>query len=336
MTGDALREAHAERGKKPQPQQRRQYRDVHGVLLLDKPVGMTSNQALQHVRRLFNARKAGHTGSLDPLASGLLPLCFGEATKVSSFLLDADKLYTVTARLGVRTRTGDAEGEMIETLPVPALTEAGIELALAAFRGDIQQIPPMYSALKHQGQRLYDLAREGVEVERAPRHVTIRELALVRHDADSMDLTVRCSKGTYIRTLVEDIAAALGTCGHVIALRRLALGPYGGDRLPMHPLDELRELAAEPGRLDARLLPLDSALSHWPLVRLGPDAAWYFGRGQAVVVPSAPTSGWLRVYDGERFMGLGEVIPDGRITPRRLMQIPLAAGMAAPASKPDG
>ncbi|HEX5340608.1 MAG TPA: tRNA pseudouridine(55) synthase TruB [Gammaproteobacteria bacterium] len=312
----------AARQSKPQGQRRREYRDVHGVLLLDKPVGMTSNQALQHVRRLFNARKAGHTGSLDPLASGLLPLCFGEATKVSSYLLDSDKFYAVTCRLGVRTRTGDAEGEVVETCAVPKLSVVIIERALSGFRGEIQQIPPMYSALKHQGQRLYDLAREGVEVERAPRTVSIHDLTLIRHDADNLELTVRCSKGTYVRTLVEDIAVALGTCAHVIALRRLAVGPYGGDGLPMYPLDELRALAVEPAGLDARLLPVDSALSHWPAVRLGSDAAWYFGRGQAVVVPGAPTTGWLRIYDAERFMGLGEVIPDGRITPRRLIRIP--------------
>jgi tRNA pseudouridine55 synthase len=309
--------------QKQQTQRRREYRDVNGVLLLDKPVGMTSNQALQHVRRLLNARKAGHTGSLDPLATGLLPLCFGEATKVSSFLLDADKLYAVTCRLGVRTRTGDAEGDVIETRPVPALSESDIERALGMFRGEIEQIPPMYSALKHQGQRLYDLAREGVEVERAPRKVTIHELTLVGHDADTLALLVRCSKGTYIRTLVEDIAAALGTCAHVIELRRLAVGPYGGEHgLPMHTLDALRALADQPDRLDALLLPVDSALSRWPEARLGPDAAWYFGRGQAVVVPGAPTAGWLRVYDGDRFLGLGEVIPDGRIAPRRLIHTP--------------
>jgi tRNA pseudouridine55 synthase len=321
MTDEPL--SHEAKQTRPQGQRRREYRDVNGVLLLDKPTGMTSNQALQHVRRLFNARKAGHTGSLDPLASGLLPLCFGEATKVSSFLLDSDKLYAVTARLGVRTRTGDAEGEVVETRAVPKLTVTVIERALSGFKGEIQQIPPMYSALKHQGQRLYDLAREGVEVERAPRTVNIRELTLLRHDADSMGLMVRCSKGTYVRTLVEDIAAVLGTCAHVIALRRTAVGPYGGaDGLPMFPLDELRELANEPGRLDERLLPIDSALSHWPAAHLGADAAWYFGRGQAVVVPGAPTAGWLRVYDGARFLGLGEVIPDGRITPRRLIKLP--------------
>lgn len=322
MTGDQPLEPGAI-SQPHQPQRRREYRDVHGVLLLDKPVGMTSNQALQHARRLFQARKAGHTGSLDPLASGLLPLCFGEATKVSSFLLDSDKLYAVKARLGVRTRTGDAEGEVVETCSVPELTDAVIERALSGFRGEIEQIPPMYSALKHQGQRLYDLAREGLEVERAPRTVHIRELVLINFQADTLELTVRCSKGTYIRTLVEDIAAALGSCGHVIALRRLAVGPYGGvNGLPMYPLADLRGLAAEPARLDALLLPVDSALGHWPAAHLGSDAAWYFGRGQAVVVPGAPTSGWLRVYDGERFLGLGEVIPDGRVTPRRLIRIP--------------
>ncbi|HET7922105.1 MAG TPA: tRNA pseudouridine(55) synthase TruB [Gammaproteobacteria bacterium] len=304
--------------KKSSAAPRRQYRDVHGVLLLDKPIGMTSNQALQHVRRLFSARKAGHTGSLDPLASGLLPLCFGEATKVSSFLLDADKRYAVVARLGVRTRTGDAEGEVLETRPVPVFTEAVLEQALSRFRGEIEQVPPMYSALKHQGQRLYDLAREGIEVERAPRRVTIHALERVRHDAGELELRVRCTKGTYIRTLVEDLAAALGTLGHVTALRREALGPYGGEGLPMHGLEALRNLT--PPELDACLLPLDSAVSHWPAVRLGADAAWYFSRGQAVVVPGAPTTGWLRVYEGERFMGLGEVIPDGRVTPKRLLR----------------
>ena len=293
-------------------------RDVHGVLLLDKPVGMTSNQALQAVKRLFQARKAGHTGSLDPLASGLLPLCFGEATKMSAFLLDADKEYAATCRLGVRTRTADAEGEVIETRPVPALTPARIETGLAGFRGGIQQIPPMYSALKHRGQRLYDLARDGIEVPRAARPVTIHELKLVAMTQDSLELKVRCSKGTYVRTLVEDIAAALGSVAHVHALRRSAVGPYGV-RLPMHPLDALRARAAESAPLDGLLLPVDSAVAHWPAVSLGSDAAWYFLKGQAVMAPGVPTAGWVRTYAEGRFLGLAEVLDDGRVTPRRLV-----------------
>ena len=197
-------------------------RDVHGVLLLDKPTGLTSNDALQKAKRLYAANKAGHTGSLDPLASGLLPICFGEATKVSGFLLDADKHYAVTCKLGQRTATADAEGEVVETKPVPALTPDLIERALAGFRGDIMQVPPMYSALRHQGRRLYDLAREGIEVPREPRPVSIFRLELKDWSPESLSMEVVCSKGTYIRTLVEDVAAALGTWAHVTVLRRLA------------------------------------------------------------------------------------------------------------------
>ena len=295
-------------------------REVHGILLLDKPVRMTSNQALQAAKRLFNARKAGHTGSLDPLASGLLPVCFGEATKLSAFLLDADKEYLVTCRLGIRTATGDAEGAVTEQREVPTLAHADIEATLAKFRGEIAQVPPMYSALKHQGQRLYDLAREGIEVARAPRRVTIHALDLQACDAESLTLAVRCSKGTYIRTLVEDIAKSLGTCGHVSALRRLALGPYGRS-VPMYTLEVLRQHPAGETALDELLLPADSAIGHWPAVRLGTDATWYFTRGHAVTAPGAPAHGRVRVYAPERFLGVGEVLDDGRITPRRLLNI---------------
>ena len=219
-------------------------RELHGVLLLDKPLGLTSNDALQKAKRIFVAKKAGHTGSLDPLASGLLPLCFGEATKVSGFLLDADKYYVVSCKLGIRTATADAEGEVTETRPVPALDETVIERALARFRGDILQVPPMYSALRHQGQRLYDLAREGIEVPREARPLTIHELLLTGHTADSLSLEVCCSKGTYIRSLVEDVAEALGTCAHVTLLRRLAVGPFGRGSV-MHSLTELEQKAGE-------------------------------------------------------------------------------------------
>ncbi len=292
-------------------------RDVHGVLLLDKPVGMTSNQALQAVKRLFNARKAGHTGSLDPLASGLLPLCFGEATKVSAYLLDADKEYAVQCRLGSRTTTADAEGEVLETCQLPTLKQTRIEQVFGQFCGVITQIPPMYSALKHQGQRLYDLARDGIEVPRKPRSVTIHSLVLTAYSNDSLEFKVRCSKGTYVRTLVEDLARAFGSCGHVSALRRTLVGPYTN----MHRLEELQQAHMHNNVLDRLLLPIDSALTHWPQVHMSEDAVWYFLKGQAVMVPGAPTAGWLRAYGDGRFLGLAEVLPDGRVTPRRLMNM---------------
>ncbi len=313
-------------GVQSAPRARLPRRDVHGVLLLDKPIGLTSNDALQKAKRLFAANKAGHTGSLDPLASGMLPLCFGEATKVSAFLLDADKSYTVTCLLGARTATADAEGEVVERRPVPALSAAGIEKVLAGFRGEILQVPPMYSALRHQGQRLYDLAREGVDVPREPRPVTIHELRLTAWSADSLSLEVRCSKGTYIRTLVEDLAQALGTVGHVTLLRRLAVGPFGPDAV-MHGLQALEAALAAGGSaaLDGLLLPVDHAVRHWPMASLSGDSAWYFARGQAVFVPGAPSSGRLRVYGDGRFLGMGEIQSDGRLAPRRLMNLPAEA-----------
>jgi tRNA pseudouridine55 synthase len=293
-------------------------------VLLDKPVGITSNDALQRVKRLFNVRKAGHTGSLDPLASGLLPLCFGEATKLSGFLLDADKYYVVTCKLGLRTTTADAEGEVTETRLVPALDKTRIEQALGGFRGQISQVPPMYSALRYQGKRLYDLAREGIDVPREPRALTIHELLLKTWSPDSLTLEVCCSKGTYIRVLCEDIAEALSTCAHVTALRRLAVGPFRRDAA-MHTLADL-VARREEGlvSLDALLLPADSAVTHWPRVTLSDDTAWYFTKGQPVFVPSAPPAGRVRAYAGERFLGVGEMTSDGRVAPRRLMNLPVS------------
>ena len=295
-------------------------RNINGILLLDKPVGMSSNAALQVVKRLFQAAKAGHTGSLDPLASGLLPICFGEATKASGFLLDADKHYRVRCKLGEKTTTGDAEGEVIESLPVPALDAAALNATLARFRGTIEQIPPMYSAVKHQGQRLYKLARQGVEVEREPRQIVIHELTLLGWEPPFFDIDVRCTKGTYVRTLAEDIGAALGCGAHVTELRRLGVGPY--DESGMIALDRLSDLAGDQGvaALDEHLRPIESALEQWPDVRLSPDAAFYLRQGQAVVVPHAPTSGWVRLYAGDRqFLGMGEILDDGRVAPKRLM-----------------
>ena len=297
---------------------RQKGRVIDGVLLLDKPIGLTSNQALQRVKRLFDARKAGHTGSLDPMASGLLPICLGQATKVSGFLLNAGKRYQVVARLGQRTDTGDADGQVIEERPVPALDRGLVKRVLARFEGSQTQVPPMYSALKHQGQRLYKLARQGIEIERQPREIEIHGLELLSLEADALELEVACSKGTYVRTLVEDIARALGTVAHVIVLRRLGVGPYAEGR--MYKLEELEALA-EQGmeRLDELLLPVDSALKHWPSVELGADSAYYLMQGQAVMAPGAPSSGKVRLYDeGHGFLGIGEVKLDGRVAPTRL------------------
>jgi tRNA pseudouridine55 synthase len=280
---------------------------------------MTSNAALQEVKRLYQARKAGHTGSLDPLANGLLPICLGAATKVSAYLLGADKRYWVRARLGVKTTTADAEGETIEVRSTEAVDKRSIEAVLPAFTGAIQQLPPMFSALKQQGQRLYKLARAGVEVEREPREIHIHALTLEAVSLPEIDLKVHCSKGTYVRTLVEDIGEKLGCGAHVTALRRTAVGPYVSP--PMQLLEDLVALARDGlEAIDRQLLPLDSALGKWPEVRLSADAAYYLKRGQAVTVPKAPTSGMVRLYDNQAaFLGLGEVEDDGRIAPRRLM-----------------
>ncbi len=296
-------------------------RDVNGILLLDKSTGLSSNAALQEVKRLFNARKAGHTGSLDPLASGMLPICLGEATKVSAFLLDADKRYRVRCRLGVRTTTADAEGEIIEERPVDGIDAASIAAVLPRFTGQIEQIPPMYSALKHQGQRLYHLARQGIEVDRPPRTLFIHELRLLGLENGECTLDVHCSKGTYVRTLAEDIGAALGCGAHVSALRRTGLGPYQENL--MLTLDRLIALGADGyAGLDAALLPIETALMHWPEINLSADAAFFLAQGQAVQVPHAPTQGWVRLYNGARnFLGMGEIQDDGLVAPRRLMNV---------------
>jgi len=295
-------------------------RDVNGILLLDKPSGITSNDALQQVKRLYFAKKAGHTGSLDPLASGMLPICMGEATKVSAFLLDSDKRYQVRCQLGVRTATADAEGEVLETRPVGVYTRDQVKAVLEEFRGRIEQTPPMYSALKHQGQRLYKLARQGVEVEREPRPVEIYELTMAGQGEDWLEFNVHCSKGTYVRTLAEDIGDRLGCGAHVSALRRIAVGPYGDDKLvSLATLKELKE--KDMPAMDGLLLPIESALSQWPDVDLSTDAAFYLQQGQPVLVPHAPTSGWVRLYEGNRsFLGMGEILDDGRVAPRRLMK----------------
>jgi len=300
--------------------QHKNQRRVNGILLLDKPAGLTSNAALQQVKQLFRARKAGHTGSLDPLASGMLPICLGEATKVSAFLLDADKHYWVSCRLGERTTTADAEGEVVESRPYSGVTGGQLQGVLEGFVGELEQIPPMYSAVKHQGQRLYKLARQGLEVEREPRQITIHELTLLGFEPPLAEIEVRCSKGTYVRTLVEDIGEQLGCGAHVADLRRLGVGPYdAAGMVSLEALGKLREQGGE-ASLDALLLPMESGLAQWPGVNLTGDAAFYLRQGQPVLVPHAPTSGWVRLYEGKtRFLGVGEILDDGRVAPRRLL-----------------
>ncbi|MFC2973400.1 tRNA pseudouridine(55) synthase TruB [Azotobacter bryophylli] len=295
-------------------------RKIDGILVLDKPRGLTSNAALQKIRWLLNAEKAGHTGSLDPLATGVLPLCFGEATKFSQYLLDADKGYETLMHLGVTTATGDAEGEVLERRDVSVDRDA-LEAVLSRFRGEISQIPPMYSALKRDGQPLYKLARAGEVVEREPRSVTIGRLDLLSFEPPFARLSVACSKGTYIRTLVEDIGQALGAGAHVAELRRTQAGPFSLDQAIS--LESLEQAHAEGGSeaLDRFLLPADSGLEHWPLLQLSEHSSYYWLHGQPVRAPQAPKFGMVRVQDHEgRFIGIGEVSDDGRIAPRRLIR----------------
>jgi tRNA pseudouridine55 synthase len=297
-------------------------RNISGVLLLDKPIGMTSNKALQEVKFLYKAAKAGHTGSLDPLATGLLPICFGEATKLSAFLLDADKRYRVRVKLGETTTTADAEGEILETKDPSGVSEADLSQALESFKGEQQQLPPMYSAIKHNGERLYKLARQGVEVEREPRTIQIHALELLSFDLPEFELDVHCSKGTYVRTLAEDIGKQLGCGAHVIGLRRTGVGPY--DDQSMLTLEAVQSAFGDKRfeEMDNWLLPLESALSQWPEVNLTPDAAFYMQQGQPILVPNAPTSGWVRLYANQSdFLGVGQILDDGRVAPKRLMQV---------------
>jgi len=302
---------------------RRKGRPVDGMLVLDKPQGMSSNQALQTVKRLYNAAKAGHTGSLDPLATGVLPLCFGEATKFSRFLLDADKAYTSTFVLGVTTASGDADGEVLETADAGAVTEQQVQDALAQFRGEIEQVPSMFSALKHQGQPLYKLARAGEEVERKPRQVTVYELELLAFrggEQAEVDVRLSCSKGTYVRSIAEDLGKALGCGGHVSVLRRTAAGPFDESRaVSLQTLEALRDQEAF-AEMDALLLPLDAALGELPMVQVSEAGGFYIRQGQPVLVPNSPVSGMVRMgLESGEFLGIGEILDDGRVAPRRLI-----------------
>lgn len=295
-------------------------RSLNGILLLDKPLDMSSNMALQIAKRLFAARKAGHTGSLDPLATGLLPVCFGEATKFSQYLLSADKTYLVTMRLGVRTASGDTEGEVVATRAVPALTETDLEKIFDQFRGDIEQVPSMYSALKHQGQPLYKLARQGLTVARQSRRLTVYRLTVLKFSADTVQFELHCSKGTYVRTLVDDFGEALGCGAHVTELRRITVGAFTATQ--MIDLESLRnEFEANgPASLDHYLLPVQAGLAHWPELTVAESAAFYLRQGHAVVIPQAPLSGWMRLVNKQnQFLGIGEMQEDGRVAPRRLI-----------------
>lgn len=312
---------------------RKRGRDVHGILLLDKPLGITSNQALQRVKRLFNANKAGHTGALDPQASGLLPICFGEATKFSQLLLDSDKAYQTTAKLGEVRSTGDAEGDVVTQSPVPPLSEECLESVLTHFRGEVEQVPPMFSALKLNGKPLYELARQGMSNEEAEaiankkrRTICIHELGLEAfRPTDEMDLFVRCSKGTYIRTLVEDIGERIGCGAYVSRLHRVATGPYrAGEMMGLYELESLLENDGLDA-LDKRLQPIETAVPDWPKIRVTLDQAKKILQGQSVSVglkdePSVQL--WAAEFGVRQLLGIG-TIEQGRVKPKRLLNIPL-------------
>lgn len=298
----------------------RRKRDVSGLLLLDKPPGMTSNAALQKVKRLFAARKAGHTGSLDPIATGMLPLCLGEATKLSAFLLKADKTYRVTARFGTRTDTGDATGKTIADTAQRPQGRSQLEAVLDRFIGETEQVPPMYSALKHKGKRLYELARAGQTVERAPRRIRIRRLELEMYSPSEPVFLVVCGGGVYIRTLIEDVAGAIGSLAHVSALRRLGVAPF--EESGMVTMDRI-EAGADQGysRLDALLLPADAAVSALRAVRLSASESFYLQRGNPVSAARGTRPGPVRLYaDAQGFIGIGEATVDGQVAPRRLLK----------------
>ncbi|WP_168389724.1 tRNA pseudouridine(55) synthase TruB [Acinetobacter indicus] len=293
-----------------------QRRPVHGVFLLNKPLGISSNAALQKVRWLYRAQKAGHTGALDPLASGLLPICLGEATKFSHFLLDSTKRYQTTIQLGHSTTTGDVEGEVLLEAAVPALTEENILTVLTKFTGDIQQVPPMYSALKKEGRPLYELARKGIEIERDARPISIYALELLGFTDNSITLDVTCSKGTYIRVLGEDIAKALGSYGHLTYLHRIQTGHF--DLIPSYTLDYLESLSE--AEREALLLPVYAPIEHFPQVQVPEGRAEYFCRGMESNIDHAAATQVL-VFEGEKCLGLAEITDKKRLVPKRVLNL---------------
>jgi tRNA pseudouridine55 synthase len=296
---------------------RKKGRAVDGILLLDKPQGISSNAALQTVKRLFHAAKAGHTGALDPLATGMLPLCFGEATKFSQFLLDSDKGYRVIGKFGERTDSGDSTGEIIESKPVK-VSNKQLEKALEKFRGDIMQIPSMFSALKHQGQPLYKYARKGIEIERPARPVTVYELELLRFDGNEVELFIECSKGTYIRNIIDDLGQELGCGAHVTMLHREFVADYPVEQ--MVTLQQLEDDREQQLSLDDYLLPIDSAVLHLDSAELDTESADYFCHGQPINYPNLTEGELIRVYDEEQsFLGIAEVDDQDMLAPKRIV-----------------
>lgn len=296
-------------------------RDVHGILLLDKPPNITSNTALQRIKSIYRAARAGHTGSLDKPATGMLPLCLGEATKFSAYLLNADKIYVVDAKLGTVTSSGDSTGSVLEVCQVPSLQQQDVEKIIAQFVGEIKQVPPMYSALKVDGQRLYKLAYQGIEIERKERHVTIYNIDLLHFDSGSFKLQVKCSKGTYIRTLITDIGRAIGCGAHVDSLRRLSTCPFHADQ--MVSIDRIESLSMQSdvsdGDLDALLLPVDSALTHLAKISLPIEDILALRQGRTISMPSLSVDGLIRLYDdSDTFVGLG-IGADQSILPKKLL-----------------
>ncbi|EGY28268.1 tRNA pseudouridine 55 synthase [Candidatus Regiella insecticola 5.15] len=304
---------------------RRRGRDINGILLLDKPPGFSSNDVLQKIKRLFGANRAGHTGALDPLATGMLPICLGEATKFSQFLLNADKHYHVIARLGQRTDTSDAAGKLLDEKEIK-FTQAQLDNALESLRGESLQIPSMYSALKYQGRPLYDYARQGIEVERETRAISIFDLQFIRWQGHDLELQIHCSKGTYIRTLIDDLGELLGCGAHVSQLRRLQVATYPPERMltltQLNTIVESTPSSPYP-MLDQLLLPMDSAVVNFPEVNLLPMVAAYLKQGQPVQVSSAPAEGMVRITEGEghHFIGIGIIDDDGRVAPKRLVNV---------------
>ncbi|MEQ1767396.1 MAG: tRNA pseudouridine(55) synthase TruB [Methylotenera sp.] len=295
---------------------KRTKRNVNGVLLLDKPIGFSSNQALQKAKWLYQAAKAGHTGTLDPLATGLLPLCFGEATKFAHYLTDADKTYVATLKLGITTNTGDAEGEILERREVN-VSRAQFEIACQLFLGEINQVPPMYSALKHEGKAMYEYARAGIEIERKSRLITIYRITVESFEQDVAVISVTCSKGTYIRTLAEDIGKELDCGAHLIGLRRIATANYKiAQTVTLEQLE-----AMTPEQREAALMSEDSTVLHLPVVILDDDSTFYLQQGQAVWKSGLVPQGLLRLYTEQQvFLGLGELAMDGKIAPKRLIR----------------
>ena len=299
---------------------KRANRNINGILLLDKPKGLSSNQALQIVKRLFNASKAGHTGSLDPLATGMLPICLGEATKFSGFLLDADKRYSAECQLGIRTDSADADGAVISERPWQNVSVQRVTEVLKTFVGDLWQTPPMHSALKRNGIPLYKLARQGITIERKARPVTVFSLELDEFSGNSMEISIHCSKGTYVRTVVDDIGEALGCGAHIVELRRVSVGPFC-DKTQMHAIDKLNILKEQGVTyLDELLLPIESGLSDWPVVELDRDVSIQLCQGQSVNMPQVKSAAYVRLHgpDGQ-FLGVGSVGEMGQIVPKRLM-----------------